>query len=96
MAACSKLAVLGLNSEKSGPPIEGKHPGTIGTSERQVATGRHSSSVCELHHRVLYVADYLVIFLQELLQLLYSVLENWDLALNRTLKKNKSLSCIRS
>lgn len=76
MAACSKLTILGLQSKESGPSVKGQDPGTIGTSERQVATGRHSSCVCELHHRVLYVADDLVIFLQKLLQLLYSILQN--------------------
>lgn len=76
MAACSKLAILWLDSKESGAAIEGEDPGTIGTSEWQVAAGRHSSCVCELHHRVLYVADDLVIFLQELLQLFYSVLQN--------------------
>lgn len=76
VAACSKLAILGLDGEESGAPVEGKHPGTVGTSERQLAAGGHSSCVCQLHHRVLYVADDLVIFLQELLQLLYSVLQH--------------------
>ena len=76
MVACSKLAILWLDSEESGAAIEGQHPGSIGTSEWQVATGRHSSCVCELHYRVLYVADDLVVFLQELLQLLDPVLQN--------------------
>lgn len=76
VAADSKLAVLGFDSEESGAAIEWKDPGTIGTSEWQVAAGRHSSCVCELHHRVLYVTDDLVVFLQELLQLLYPVLQN--------------------
>lgn len=76
VAARSKLAVLGLDGEESGAPVEGQHPGAVGTSERQLATGGHSSCVCQLHHRVLYVADDLVIFLQELLQLLYSVLQH--------------------
>lgn len=76
VAARSELAVLGLDGEESGTAVEGKHPGTVGTSERQLAAGGHSSCVRQLHHRVLYVADDLVIFLQELLQLLYSVLQH--------------------
>ena len=81
MVVHGDLAVLGLDGDKGGPSVEGQHPGAVGGAEGQVAAGGDGAGVRELHHRVLYVADDLVVLLQQLLQLFYSVLEHGDLTL---------------
>lgn len=76
MTTLGELAVLGLDREKGRATIEGQDPGTVGAAEGQLAAGGHGTSVGQLQHRVLDVADDLVVLLQELLQLLYAVLQN--------------------
>ena len=75
-AAHGKLAVLGLDGQEGGASIERQDPGAVGAAEGQLAAGRHGPRVRELQHRVLDVADDLMVLLQELLQLLYAVLQN--------------------
>lgn len=73
-----KLAVLRGHGEEAGAALWGQRPGAV------VAAWRRGLPVGvrrQLQHRVLDVADDLVVLLQQLLQLLDAVLQHRDLAL---------------
>lgn len=77
----SKLAVAWAEREEGVPPIKRHDPGAIGAAEGQVPAWRDGACIGELQHRVLDVADDLVVLFQQLLQLLNAVLQHRDLAL---------------
>lgn len=83
----SKLAVAWAEREEGVPPIKRHDPGAIGAAEGQVPAWRDGACIGELQHRVLDVADDLVVLFQQLLQLLNAVLQHRDLALLRTTRE---------
>lgn len=83
----SKLAVAWAEREEGVPPIKRHDPGAIGAAEGQVPAWRDGAGIGELQHRVLDVADDLVVLFQQLLQLLNAVLQHRDLALLRTTRE---------